>query len=281
MKNPVIKKGKRYYNTLTKKYISKTYAKRLNAYFKKHPEKTLYQAGGHGKYVRKIPLSEHGKDIKRLAYGSGTQIIRTKTMKKHDVFYSPFQDELLTKKLLQEIEKLDYFICNNRAFVELFRLTRERENIYHIVTWTVNQRLTSPHSVDFFEPNAMSMFNCIIHDLKKIAKKYRLGRFDNMYVHVASYFHSAYDGWEKGKTIGYLYPSKGGFDILKRQFKDVLNWYRMKLDSDSYHNITILTISFYIFNSVRSSSLKSREIAKYRIGVNRLYHLKPKTKKEK
>ena len=273
MKLPVIKKGKKFYNTLTKKFVSESYGKRLNNYFKKNPDSSLYRAGGHGKYKRKRALSEHSREIKRLAYGKGSQLIRTKSLKKKKpIYYSPFLDEILTERQTRILKKLDYYICNKKVYVELFRLTRERNNIYHILTWNVNQRLHNSNSVDFFMPTAMFTFNKITREIKKLVKNVNFSKVTILYGHISSYFYSDMDGWEKGTTFGFVLPTAEGLKIFQKEFIKLLDWYRDKLEIDAYHNVMIQKISFYLYDSVSNANEKSREIANYRIGINRLYH---------
>lgn len=270
-KNPIIRKNKKWFNTLTKKYVSEAYAKRLNSYFKRNPKATLYRARGKGKYEREKILSGHSQEVKKLAYKRGSQIIKTKTREGKTVYYSPFQKEILSKYEMEKLKqiKFDYHICNKKAYVELFRLTRERDNIYHMITWNVNQRLSTVSQAELFKFRALKTFSCIKKELKHLTKKYSFSNMTILYGHISSYFYSDFDGWEKGTTFGFVIPNQSGFKILTSEFNNLLDWYIGKLEVDAYHNVVIQKITFYLYDSVRKSKPEYVSIAKYRIGINR------------
>lgn len=270
MKLPVIKKKGKWFNTITKRNVTETYAKRINNYYLKHPKATLHEGTGHGKYDVDKSLTEHSKQIRKLAFGKGTQLIKTKTLKGKTVYYSPFMKEVASDEFLKQLSKLDYKICGGQGSVELFRLTREKDNIYHIVSFDVYQRLTSANMVEFWTPKAWELYFCATRELKKIYKKYKFSKITLMYAHISCYFHSPYDGWEKGISIGFVIPNVSGYKKMKDDFKKLLNWYRDKLEIDAYHNITVQTMSFYLYDYSKNASDKQKELAKYRLGVNRI-----------
>lgn len=270
MKLPIIRKNKKWFNTITNRYVSKTYAQRINSYYLKHPEKTLHEGTGHGKYDVEKSLTEHSKQIRKMAWGKGTQLIKTKTLKGKDVYFSPFLKETASDEFLKHLKKLDYTICGGQAQVELFRLTREKDNIYHIIEWNVQQRLTSASSVDFWMPNAWYMYNCMINEIKKIYKKYKFSKITLLYGHISCYFYSIYDGWEKGVSIGFVIPNKSGYKRMKDDYEKILNWYKDKLEIDAYHNIMVQTVTFYLYDYSKNATENQKQIAKYRLGINRI-----------
>ena len=270
LKKPVVKRKGKWYNTITKRYVTETYAKRINSYFSKHPESTLHEGTGHGKYIREKSLTEHSKQIRKMAFGKGTQLIKTKTKEGKIIYLSPFHHEQLTGEKVKKIKKLDYKICGGKALVELFRMTRIKDNIYHMITWHVNQRLVNPTMVDMWSVDAKYMYKCITAELRKITKKYPFSKMCIMYGHVNCYFCSKYDGWEQGKTFGFCIPNKSGFAYLKNDFEKLLDFYKNRLEIDAYHNIVVLRISFYLYDDVDSVSKSSIDIAKYRLGINRI-----------
>ena len=270
MKLPIIRKNKKWFNTITKRYVTKTYAQRINSYYIKHPESTLHEGTGHGKYDPEKSLTEHSKQIREMAWGKGTQLVKTKTFKGKDVYFSPFLKETASDEFLKHLKNLDYTICGGNAQVELFRLTREKDNIYHIIEWNVQQRLTSANSVDFWMPNAWHMYNCMINEIKKIYKKYKFSKITLLYGHISCYFYSVYDGWEKGVSIGFVLPNKTGYKKMKDDFNKILNWYKDKLEIDAYHNIMVQKVSFYLYDYSKNATENQRQIAKYRLGVNRI-----------
>lgn len=270
VKLPIIRKNKKWFNTITKRYVSNTYAKRINTYFMKHPKSTLHEGTGHGKYDTEKSLTEHSKQIRKMAFGKGTQLIKTKTKEGKIVYYSPFLKETASDEFLKHLKKLDYKICGGKAQVELFRMTREKDNIYHMITWDVYQRLTSATTVEFWTPNAWYIYTCMINELKKIYKKYKFSKITLMYGHISCYFYSDYDGWEKGVSIGFVVPNQSGYKKMKDDYKKLLNWYRDKLEIDAYHTIMVQRISFYLYDSSKHATEKQKQISKYRLGVNRI-----------
>ena len=270
IKLPIIRKNKKWFNTITNRYVTETYAKRINSYCMKHPEKTLYESTGHGKYDKDKSLTEHSKQIRKMAFGKGTQLVKTKTLEGKTVYFSPFLKETASDEYLKLIKKLDYTICGGKAQVELFRLTREKDNIYHIINWDVYQRLESPTIVEIWTPNAWYMYNCMINEVKKIYKKYKFSKITLLYGHISCYFYSIYDGWEKGVSIGFVVPNQSGYKRMKDDYKKLLNWYKDKLEIDAYHSIMVQRISFYLYDFSKNATDKQKQIAKYRLGINRI-----------
>lgn len=265
-KDVVIKKNGKWYNTLTKRYVSESYAKRINRHFQLNPESTLHRATGHGKYKRDRPISEHALDVKDLLYSQGNQFISTKDITGKNIKYSPIYDSLITDDELTNLKELDYKI-DNKIRVELYRLSRDRQKIFHIITWKVNQRMVHPWSVNIWETKAMPLYNKIARELKKIAKRYNLGSTQNLYGQMSMYFYSDVDGFEHGKSFGFVMPNTSGFKIMKDDFKEIFDWLRNKLEIDSYHNIAVIEISFYLWNNKHFASKLAYTKAKYRLGV--------------
>jgi hypothetical protein len=267
--NPVIKKNNKWYNKLTKRYVSEAYAKRINNYFKKNPDGTLLQATGHGKYDVKTPLYRHSKKMNKMLRGTGTQLIKTVNKKGKTVYFSPVHKQTLDLRDMKKLKKLDYKICSKNAFVELYRLTRDRNSIYHIITWKPNLSFGDPFQINLVYPELFAMYSCIEREAKKLRKHYPIGRSDFIYFHVTTWFYSKNGGGEKGKTSKVYFVNKKGFDLLKDDFKELFVWYKQKLENDTYTSIHLLSFTLYINNFVHDSFEKSNLIAKYRIGVNK------------
>lgn len=270
-RNPIkIVKG-RYYNTLTKKYVSKAYGKRLRNYFENNPSGTLYRASGHGEYDRDRPIPEHSKEIKEMIYGKGTQVVRTKSASGKEVYYSPLRKEQLTPEDIKKFGKLDYYICNKKVNVELYRMTRDKTSIYHIFTWKVNRQFLDPLAFEAWGyGTALKMLQCILDDIKKNLKKIWFGKMLLMNGHVNSYFYSDIDGYDAGTTFGYVHVNESGFKIMEKEFKEIINKYAGKLESRSYHQIAIIRISVYVYDYTINTNQTIKDIAKYRLGVNRI-----------
>ena len=270
IKLPVIRKKYGWFNTITNRYVTETYAKRINSYFLKYPESTLHESTGHGKYDTKKSLTEHSKQIREMAWGKGTQLVKTKTFKGKTVYFSPFLKEIASDEFLKQLKNLDYKICGGKCQVELYRLTRDKRSIYHILSWNVGQRLTSANSVSFWTPKAWYMYNCMIKEVKKIYKKHKFSKHTVLYGHISCYFYSDLDGWEQGKTFGFNFLTNSGYKNMKNDFEKILNWYKDKLEIDAYHNIMVQKISFYLYDITKSATKNQIQIAKYRLGVNRI-----------
>ncbi len=268
----VIKTRDGYKNTITGKYVSEAYAKRLNSYFRRNPDAVLSQATGHSYYTKEVSWSELSGSIRKKAFNKGTQLIRTYNRKGAIKYYSPFLKKVLTDKEVKKIQnlKLDYKICNGKVLVELFRVTRDYEKIYHVYTWPINQKLSSSNSIEFFRPKAMLIYNSILMNMKRVLKKYKFGSYTIAYGHINCYFYSKIDGWESGRTFGFVLPNKSGYEILVERFNDMLDFYKNKLEIDAYHNIVIQTVTMYIFDFKENAPLWMQKISEYRQGVLRV-----------
>lgn len=271
-KNPIIKKNGRYYNKLTKRYLSKSYGKRLQNYFKNNPSGTLYRATGHGVYKKKKPIPEHSLEVKELLYGKGTQVIKTKTATGKTVYYSPIQNEVIELSDIKRFGKLDYWICNKKVRVELYRMTRDKLNIYHIFTYKPNRSFADPFSFEVWgHGTALKVLDCILDEIKKNIKKLFFGKLLTMYGHFNVYLYSDIDGYEAGRTFGFVKINKSGFEIMRKEFLKIIDYYTSKLENQSYHNMAVLTISIYMYDYRSNTDEKAQNISKYRIGVNRVY----------
>jgi hypothetical protein len=207
--------------------------------------------------------------MKKMMYATGTQLIKTVNKKGKTVYFSPVHKQIMDETDIKKLKKLDYKICSKNAFVELYRLTRDRNSIYHIITWKPNLTFKNPMMIEFKYPELIEMYRCIEREAKKLRKHYPISKNDIIYFHVSTYFYTKIDGWRKGKTSKMYLANKKGFDLLKDDFKEIFDWYKAKLERDAYYNIHIDTFTIYINNFERYSYEKSKLIAKYRIGVNR------------
>jgi len=266
----IIKKDGKYFNTATKKFISETYAKRIKSFMKRNPDKTLYEAGGHGLYNKKKPLLEHGKDIREMAYSGRKQVIRTYTSKGKKVYYVPMQNKR-TKKFNEKIfKKLDYKCCGNNTYVNLYKLSRDRESIFHILTWYINKRISSPMYVEFLRAEMKPFYKSIEKEIKKILKKHKISKYTNMFARVTCTFINKGDGWQQGKVFGLVIPNKSGFEIMEKDYNDILDFYKNRLEVDSYHSIHLEKIVFYLKDDFNNASETQKQISEYRLGVHRM-----------
>jgi len=167
---PVIKKNKKWFNTITNKYVSESYAKRLNSYFKRNPKATLFRAGGHGKVHKKKALTEQSRYIRELAYRRNVQLVKTKTAKGKTIYIAPFHDEKITE-LPIKIDKLDYDLIRKKVNVELYRMTRDRKGIYHIITWHVHKQFNESIALESWFVQNEIIYEKIEKEMKKIIRK--------------------------------------------------------------------------------------------------------------
>jgi len=270
MKVPVVKKGNKYYNTLTDKYVSKSYAERINRYFEIHPKSNIARARGHAVYKPKRPFFEHEKEIsKKLTTGKGFQVYKTKNIKGETVYYSPMYDKYLPPEIIEKIDELDYKITKN-VFVELYRMSRDRERIYHLITWNVDRTFSDTRMLELWLSQAENIYKKIEKEMKEIVKKYPIGyrKLPIIYAHVSNYFYSDIGGYSHGKSFGFYDATESGFEHLHNDFIETVNWYINKLEIMSYHNIWIEKFTFYIMDFYKTGSLQET-IAKFRMGINR------------
>lgn len=265
--NPIIFKNGNYYNTITKRYVSESYAKRINNYFKKNPNGTLARATGHYSYSRTKSITNLSIETRKKIFGTGEQFVQTYDKKGKPVYYSISQKENIDLEEIKKIRKLDYHICNDKAFVELYRMTRDRNNIYHLVTWKINKNIKNPYQIDMLKPELIGTYKCIEKEVKKILPKGK--NVSGMYFHISCYFYSKIDGWRKG-TISQVYVArKDQLKYLYDEFINKLDWYQSRLESNAYYNIYIERFTFYVTQYVGDVTEYVKTLSKYRLGVNR------------
>lgn len=271
LKLPVVKRKGKYINTITGRTIkSKEYADRINRAFKKDPTMTLHRAGGHGKYYPKKAMTEQSRGVRQLAYKSGTQLIQTKTLSGKNVYWSPLHKEFLTDIPIADIKKLDYWLVRNTVKVELYRITRDLINMYHIITWNCKGKsFSEPLGFDSWLTLHMDTYNKIERELKSMLKKYPLSKRSILYGNIHVYIYSDLDGWDSGIGFGFVLPSmdKQAFQHLRQDFFSKMNHYKNALEMNSYRNLALIKIVFYVYDSTRNVSNQAKALARYRVGI--------------
>jgi len=269
MKDVVIKKNNKWYNTITKRYVAESTAKRYNSYFKRNPKGLTVHAWGGYKYERDIPLDKLSKKTVKLFY-SDTQVVKTKDIKGKTVYYSPITKTEVPKDITLKLDKLDYRICDNKVQVKLFRLSRDNRQVYHVFKWSVNKQWYNTWMLeDWIETFGIPVMNCILNEVHKVSKKFMIGKFQTMYGHFQQGFFSDIDTRNASFVFGAsegLMPHRA-IDIRKfgTLFKSRLKRAKYKLETDAYRNYYIESITIFIW----SGSVKGVNdvIAKYRRGV--------------
>jgi len=144
-RNVVVKRDGKFYNKITGNYVTESTAKRLNSYFKRNPDKTLYQAYGKSIYKKEKKWVSQPKTIKDV-YKKKTQVIKSKKKTGKPIYFSPILDKKVTIKEYDLIKTYDYKV--GKFHIQLFRLTVDRGRIYHIITYPVNTVLETNHDIE-------------------------------------------------------------------------------------------------------------------------------------
>lgn len=276
LKLPVVKKKGKWFNTITNKFVSESYAKRLNSYFIRNPDASLFRAGGHGKLHKKKALTEQSRYIRELAYRRDIQLIKTKTRGGKTVYIAPFHDETLTR-LPDKIDELDYWLLKNKVRVELYRMTRDRNGIYHIITWDVGRRFNESLSLESWLIQAMDVYDKIEKEMKSISKKYPFSRSTQIFGDIGYYVYggnvfSKDDNPNKGIGFGFKFPKidRRSYMDMKSNFVDRIEHFSSKLDSNAYMIFALTKITFYIYDIKVNVDKIGQNLARYRIGIIRM-----------
>jgi len=262
----VIRNGK-YYNTITGRYISKSTAKRYEAYFKKRPEGTLTGAYGGYRYRKDVPVLKLSEKTQKV-FRKSTQLVKTKNVKGETVYYSPLHDKIVDVTFYKKLHRLDYSICNGQVKVRLYRLTRDGNNVYHVFEWKINKRFPNAfHLENWIAMNSIPTMNCILNEVHKVAKKYKLG-LQSMYGHIDMTYilGSGIDSQKAGFVFGMGYRPELQKHIRQfgNKFSEILNTSIGKLEQDTYKSLYINKVSVYIYADRNEFTL---QFSKYREGV--------------
>lgn len=260
----VIKRKGKWYNTLSGRYVSESTAKRYNSFFKKNPKAALSRAYGGYKYQRKRRLAEHSESIHNLLHKK-TQLVKTKDKKGRTVYYSPVHERLLTERQYKKFLKLDYAACNNRIQVHLYRLTKDRNNLYHVFNWKVNRQFRVGETLQaYWETTGWRTVKCLKREIKEVNSLHPLGDPLFFYGHVSFKFYSEIDWFPMATTFGFYFPDRHGIDKTFEELDNILYDVIDKLSSMSYHLLLFDKISLYLYTFATE---QNKQLAKYRLGV--------------
>ena len=268
MKNDVvIRKQKKWFNTITNRYVAESTAKRYNSYFKRNPDALLYQAYGDYKYSKEIPLDKLSKKTVKLFY-SDDQVIKTKNIKGKTIYFSPIKKSEVTKRIFIKLGKLDYNICDNRVKVKLYRLTRNNRNVCHVFRWDINKNWYSVFGFEeWIQNSGIPIMNCILNEVHKVANKFRLGKIQTMYGHIQCGYYSDIDSFPANRVFGMGFRPEKTTEIKEfaQEYKDILRKALYKIESDAYRNFYIENITIYVY-AYRIKGVND-QIAMHRMGV--------------
>lgn len=269
--NPIIRKNGKWYNSITKRYVTESYAKRINSYFKQNPEATLVQAQGHGEYKREKSLRQHSEKVKRLMYSSKTQLIKTRDKKGKNVYYSPVSDETLKEKQAKKFMDLNYYCCKRLARVNLYRLTRDRSTIHHVIRYKPNMSFRVSFQLEQFIPSFMSVYDCMIKEARKIHKKHPLGEDVLIYYRLGFTLFSKIDYYNQGRTSFVVYVDDNTHvNELREHLLESLQWMIDKLERNAYVGVHIESFQIHLVVHKGRANETAKEISKYRLGVDGL-----------
>jgi hypothetical protein len=264
---PIIKRKGKWYNTLSKRYISESTAKRYNSYFKRNPDGNLTRAWGGYKYDKDIKVAKQGIRIRRL-WRKNIQTISTKNVKGEKVEYSPFEDVVIKKDMHKILKKMDYRICKNKIHVHLYRISRDGNRIYHIVRWDIGKMINTEFVYENFVNDVItSIIPCLRHELNKIKNKYKIGKGVTTFIHSDVSLHSDIDYYSASRVFGMYLFNSDGINRMMSDIISVLDYYYRKFENNTYHRIYFNNFSLYFTTDTKYASLKAIQIAKYRIGV--------------
>lgn len=270
MKNPIIKKDGKYYNTLTKKYISEPYGKRLQSYYKRNPDSTLNEAHGHpyklklDKKGREKKIIEQPQYIKEVFFRKN-QIVTSISPTGKRTSFNPFTQEKISTSYIKKAKSMDYKICGGKVNVSLYRLTRDNRNVYHVFDWKVNGDFRSPLSLEaWINSECDHIINSIIKHMFNVDKKHKIHSFRLLYGHIESHAYSDLDSYPIGISFGFVQPEHNGRKILKMEFDNAMGKILHKIELASYHMIYISNITLYIYGDV---SNLTESIVKNRKGI--------------
>jgi len=265
-KAPVIKKGNRYYNTMTGKYVTKKTGAKLNNYFKKHPGGTLYQAMGSPEYKKKTAWPEQSKFIQNIYKKRKTHVVKTRDRKGREVYYNPLTGKRVNKQIMKKVQSMDF--TEGIFRVQLYRMATNSQRVYHILKSKVEMPLQDSSDVDSLYGLVRDQWlHRAMEIIPRIAEKYKLSKYMALTI---MFSHEIYSARNTPKTLGYVdiirYADPlNKADInslpigLKRAMVDYNN-YLMK-----YSIIMVKNITIYI--SSNKPNPEALMFAKNRMGV--------------
>ena len=265
-KNPVIKKKNKYYNTLTKRYVTETYAKRINSYFKNNPDGVLTRATGHGvlSYKKRKKASRETLELSKRK----TILIETKTITGKNVYYSPKYNEI-TKVTQKHLRILDY--KNKMWTISLNRITIDKRGVYHILQWKINENIEDESDI-YILMNELyrNVIPVLRYELNKILSHHIVSKFNSIFGKISLTIYSDIEYLPYGSTFGFYTFNKQSISLFLNDFIKEIMKHLNKVKSFSYHSLTLEKVTIYIMQP--SENIKDIGISKYREGVDNIIY---------
>ena len=172
-KDVVVKKGDKYYNTATKRYMtSRVTVDRINSYFRRNPKGNMYEAYGRPKYKEGVKWVDQGKTITKL-YQKKTQVVKTKDIDGNVIVYSPVLRKPIEMKHYDKVMKFDY--VDGVFHVQLYRLTVNKQRCYHILITPIGKGVEHHEDIeDVFETLRRQWIKAAAAIVKDVSSKYPL-----------------------------------------------------------------------------------------------------------
>lgn len=274
----VVRVNKKFFNTITGKYVSKSTAKRYNSYFKRNPDGSLVRAYGEYKYKKyyidpktgkkEKAMIKHQKDWARKLWRQQDQLITTKDIKGKAIEYSPFADRILTPRESKIIRRLDYSVLDGKIWIHLHRLTKDGMSVYHIIKYRPQKEIKNELDFDGYVNYVISTVIPVLRrELNKIKKYHKIDNTNQIYGQFDVCLYSDTDYIPTGKTFGRFDFNQEGITRTLDEMIGLFDYYFRKFINYNYHYIVFNEISIYI----RAwSTPRNIKFAQYRYGVSGL-----------
>lgn len=263
-KDVVIRKGNKYYNTITGKYVKKTTAMKLNTYFRKHPTATLYEANGRPIYDKDKPWIEQSSKLHDFYKHKKIQVVKTRNKKGEFVYFNPLLEKKVSNRQVKKAMQFDY--QEGMFFVQLFRMTAIKDRVYHILTTNIGRTIEEHEQIDelfdylekYWMPEAIKM-------LLKVNGKYPLSKIDVMYV---SFDHDIIitNYGEKDNGAINIMMGRQPNNVGLAHFPEEMNKARLKYHAllNSYRMIMVKKVRIFIYSFITE---ENKVFAELRLGV--------------
>lgn len=261
-KQVVIKKDDRWFNTLTGRYVSEKTANKLNTYFKQNPKGTLYRAYNRPVYIGAIPWKDQPQYIKKL-YGRKIQTVKTKDIAGRTVYFSPFTKKRVYAKQVKKIRTFDF--KQGLFKVSLYRLTADKERVYHIISTKIGMTLKDGDDVEqLFHKLQQRWLRKAIEITKQIAREYPMSKRDFMNTVFEHDIIATNYGIKDAGVVTLMTGRNPRTEAhqLKNELPKAKETYKKLVTS--YHLIVSKHVKIYIFNFANE---KTKALAVNRLGV--------------
>lgn len=259
----VVRKGKRYLNTLTGKYVNERTANQLNRYFEKHPHGTLYEAQRRPVYDSKKLWIDQPEAIRKMYKKKKVLVVKTKDIHGKDVYISPSSGKRVSNRLVEQTKKLDY--VDGIFNIKLYRVSSNRQTVYHIAKTFIGHTIKETDDITaLYQEMDERWLHPAMRLIPELARKHPIAK--NMFV-VCSFNHDVYVTTVRAKDTGcvnffYKYLVTD-INMLPDELRKAMDTYRMLLMK--YNVLVIKDVTIYIHSN--NPSEKAIMLSKHRLGV--------------